>query len=280
MPLAFFINTQSLKSLNSYPNGYNKAMGFLKIFKHDALGQVGNVVVGNFLITLTILAVCFSSQSAEETTMLTLSYTLFFVLGAFLLAAISVGAIKNLNVLFSKRGVLSFSLPVSLESLLLPKILLPMVFFIFSLFWFVASVRLGYYLFNAQSSVLFILHTALKTFVLKPTKTLGIALFLGLVLMKFLFVLSVLNAARIKKARFLLGGLLFILVGVVLELAFNSLLPLMSSNLSINEGFYYFLQQQELQENKYYLLWGVDFLKILLLYGMIRYLLTHKLELD
>ncbi len=103
-------------------------MGFLKIFKHDALGQVGNVVVGNFLITLTILAVCFSSQSAEETTMLTLSYTLFFVLGAFLLIAISVGAIKNLNALFSKRGVLSFSLPVSLESLLLPKILLPMVF--------------------------------------------------------------------------------------------------------------------------------------------------------
>ncbi len=256
-------------------------MGFLKVFKHDALGQLGNVVVGNFLIMLTILAVCFSSQSAEETTMLTLSYTLFFVLGAFLLIAISVGAIKNLNALFSKRGVLSFSLPVSLESLLLPKILLPMVFFIFSLFWFVASVRLGYYLFiNAQSSVLFILHTALKTFVLKPTKTLGIALFLGLVLMKFLFVLSVLNAARIKKARFLLGGLLFILVGVVLELAFNSLLPLMSSNLSINEGFYYFLQQQELQENKYYLLWGVDFLKILLLYGMIRYLLMHKLELD
>ncbi|GAA9497498.1 hypothetical protein UBN20_03170 [Helicobacter pylori] len=255
-------------------------MGFLKVFKHDALGQVGNVVMGNFLITLTILAVCFSSQSAEETTMLTLSYTLFFVLGAFLLAAISVGAIKNLNALFSKRGVLSFSLPVSLESLLLPKILLPMVFFIFSLFWFVASVRLGYYLFNAQSSVLFILHTALKTFVLKPTKTLGVALFLGLVLMKFLFVLSVLNAARIKKTRFLLGGLLFILVGVVLELAFNSLLPLMSSSLSINEGFYYFLQQQELQEKQYYLLWGVDFLKILLLYGVIRYLLMHKLELD
>ncbi|EEC22827.1 hypothetical protein HP9810_886g37 [Helicobacter pylori 98-10] len=122
-------------------------MGFLKVFKHDALGQVGNVVVGNFLITLTILAVCFSSQSAEETTMLTLSYTLFFVLGAFLLVAIGVGAIKNLNALFSKRGVLSFSLPISLESLLLPKILLPMVFFIFSLFWFVASVRLGYYLF-------------------------------------------------------------------------------------------------------------------------------------
>ncbi|GAA7889255.1 hypothetical protein HpMS203_02950 [Helicobacter pylori] len=255
-------------------------MGFLKVFKHDALGQVGNVVVGNFLITLTILAVCFSSQSTEETTMLTLSYTLFFVLGAFLLVAIGVGAIKNLDTLFSKRGVLSFSLPISLESLLLPKILLPMVFFTFSLFWFVASVRLGYYLFNAQSSVLFILHTALKTFVLKPTKTLGIALFLGLVLMKFLFVLSVLNAARIKKVRFLLGGLLFILVGVVLELAFNSLLPLMSSSLSVNEGFYYFLQQQELQENKYYLLWGVDFLKILLLYGMSRYLLTHKLELD
>lgn len=103
-------------------------MGFLKVFKHDALGQVGNVVIGNFLITLTILAVCFSSQSAEETTMLTLSYTLFFVLGAFLLVAISVGAIKNLNALFSKRGVLSFSLPISLESLLLPKILLPMVF--------------------------------------------------------------------------------------------------------------------------------------------------------
>ncbi|EJC13901.1 hypothetical protein HPHPP23_0319 [Helicobacter pylori Hp P-23] len=79
-------------------------MGFLKVFKHDALGQVGNVVVGNFLITLTILAVCFSSQSAEETTMLTLSYTLFFVLGAFLLAAISVGAIKNLNALFLKGG--------------------------------------------------------------------------------------------------------------------------------------------------------------------------------
>ncbi|WP_120981693.1 hypothetical protein [Helicobacter pylori] len=256
-------------------------MGFLKVFKHDALGQVGNVVIGNFLITLTVLAVCFSSQSTEETTMLTLSYTLFFVLGAFLLIAISVGAIKNLNnTLFSKRGVLSFSLPISLESLLLPKILLPMVFFIFSLFWFVASVRLGYYLFNAQSSVLFILHTALKTFALKPTKTIGVALFLGLVLMKFLFVLSVLNAARIKKARFLLGGLLFILVGVVLELAFNSLLPLMSSSLSINEGFYYFLQQQELQEKQYYLLWGVDFLKILLLYGMIRYLLMHKLELD
>ncbi|NHA87278.1 hypothetical protein EWZ82_02320, partial [Helicobacter pylori] len=67
---------------------------------------------------------------------------------------------------------------------------------------------------------------------------------------------------------------------VVLELAFNSLLPLMSSGLSINEGFYYFLQQQELQEKQYYLLWGVDFLKILLLYGMIRYLLMRKLELD
>ncbi|PUD44418.1 hypothetical protein C2R92_00040, partial [Helicobacter pylori] len=92
--------------------------------------------------------------------------------------------------------------------------------------------------------------------------------------------LSVLNSVRIKRACFLLWGLLFILVGVVLELAFNSLLPLMSSSLSINEGFYYFLQQQELQENKYYLLWGVDFLKILLLYGVIRYLLTHKLELD
>lgn len=52
-------------------------MGFLKVFKHDASGQLGNVVVGNFLITLTILAVCFSSQGAEETTMLTLSYTLF-----------------------------------------------------------------------------------------------------------------------------------------------------------------------------------------------------------
>lgn len=68
------------------------------------MGQVGNIVIGNFLITLTVLAVCFSSQSAEETTMLTLSYTLFFVLGAFLLVAISVGAIKNLNALFLKEG--------------------------------------------------------------------------------------------------------------------------------------------------------------------------------
>ncbi|OOC31205.1 hypothetical protein BZK24_08420, partial [Helicobacter pylori] len=56
-----------------------------------------------------------------------------------------------------------------------------LVFFIFSLFWFVAGVRLGYYLFNAQSSLLFILPTALKTFALKPTKTIGVALFLGLV---------------------------------------------------------------------------------------------------
>lgn len=89
--------------------------------------------------------------------------------------------------------------------------------------------------------MLFILYIVLKIFVLKFIKILGIALFLGFVLMKFLFVLSVLNVVRIKKACFLLGGLLFILVGVVLELVFNLLLFLMSFSLSINEGFYYFL---------------------------------------
>ncbi|AFI05651.1 hypothetical protein [Helicobacter cetorum] len=257
-------------------------MDFLKVLKHDALEQIGNIVVTNLLLTLIILAICFFSQSTEETTMLTLSYTLFFILGAFLLSAIILGAIKNLNAkLFSKRGVLSFSLPISIDMLLLPKVLLPIGFFILSLLWFILSVRLGYHLFtNTQSSVLFILYSALKVFVLNPTKMVGIMLFLGLVLMKFLFVLSVLNTNKIKKARFLLGGLLFILVGVILEMAFNAFLPLMSSNLSMNEGFYYFLQQQELEEEKYYLLWGVDFLKILLLYGVSRYLLTHKLELD
>ncbi|AFI03866.1 hypothetical protein [Helicobacter cetorum] len=257
-------------------------MNFLKVLKHDALEQVGSVVIGNFFVTLAVLMICFFSQNAEATNMLTLSHSMLFGFLWAVFIAIIMGVIKNLNAkLFSKRGVLSFSLPISLESLLLPKILLPIGFFILSLLWFVLSVRLGYYLFaNAQSSVLFGLSSILKSYILNFSKIMGIVLFLGLILMKFLFVLSVLNTNKIKKARFLLGGLLFILVGVILEMAFNAFLPLMSSSLSMNEGFYYFLQQQELEEEKYYLLWGVDFLKILSLYLVSRYLLAHKLELD
>ena len=259
-------------------------MKFFKLLKYEFLENIASVALINvaLLALLYIMRMCLNGN-------LNNSHWIVGVIIALAPVAILASSVFLLNIiiktlyarLFSQEGYLTLSLPVSIDAILISKILTSMLWVLISVFvvwlWFVSVIDDRFHIMYKFFRIIVENYTFLDilrfivfalVFTLKP-------------IVLVLFILSILHIGKITKFRQIIGiilfvvillieniftGYLFIFVDDIFDFSFNPIYPL--NQMQVDNVF--------LLISLYFI---ISILPIFVYYCCSRYLIKNKLEI-
>ncbi len=171
-------------------------MMFLKLLKHDFMDNYLPVILINVMICISVAIFAMFSNKLEVVSALGAIITILYVfLAIFTLFAI----IRTFDrKLFSPEAYLTFSLPVSIDLILLSKILIAILWIVIDV-----AVTIGVLFLVNDGSILRQLHLS---FIAAPLNSI---LFPISFVVTILFVLTLMNVFRISKYRFFIGLVIY-----------------------------------------------------------------------
>ncbi|PAF51492.1 hypothetical protein [Helicobacter sp. 13S00477-4] len=258
-----------------------------KILKYDFLDNYAGLLLINAIIFfcsigIALISIPITLYSPYIEILNTALYSGFFIGCFFALVFIVLAIFNSMNKkLFFTQGYLTFSLPISIDAILLPKIFI-------NLFWLATTLLTLYVslflskLFNPNLSIILIIDTYTQIFS-NPFNSLLLHLNLfitsALFLVKFLFILSLLNIGKIKKYRFIIGVLIFAGIEILLGI-FKGFFWIFLSHFytTIQSNILYSYDINNMENS--IMLYGIKCIQIIIFYLLSRYLIKNKLELE
>lgn len=258
-----------------------------KIFKYDFLDNYLGIFFINLLVCFCILIMGFFSQEDYAkyliSDMISMICFITLVVGCFLwMIFIILAVLDSINKkLFSSQGYLTFSLPLSIDSILIAKILINVFWVAFSFILLFLSLYINtfwqhYGMLNMffRGFVAGMIHHPFWTFLAYVNFLFWVALFL----VKFLFVLAILNIGKIKKHRLIVGVVVFIVLQIILEVIKNQFSIFAPSY----QDFYnnILTNSTDLYTQGYGIQILINAFELIVIYAITRYLIKNKLELE
>lgn len=258
-----------------------------KILKYDFLDNYLGIFFIDILVCCCILIMGFFSQEAYAkyliSDMVSMICFITLVIGCFLWVIFMILAVlDSINKkLFSSEGYLTFSLPLGIDSILLPKILI-------NVFWVGASfvlLFLSLYIntFWSHFGMMNMIFTGFASGIIHHPFWAFLAyvnflFWVGLFLVKFLLVLGILNIGKIKKHRLIVGIVVFIFLQIILEIIKNQFSIFAPSY----EDFYnnILTRNTALYTQGYGIQILINAAEFFVIYLITRYLIKNKLELE
>ncbi|PAF44261.1 hypothetical protein [Helicobacter sp. 11S02596-1] len=254
-----------------------------KLLKYDFLDNYTSILLINVLVFFSIIGASFFSKlSFYENRFLGIFVVIFYIilficLGLWFVVLV-LAILNSINKkLFCPQGYLTFSLPLSIDTILIAKILINLFWIAISLVLFYLALYIGA---NINPNVQNIISSIYEYVFSNPLNAflshLSTLVSIALVLIEFLFILSLLNIGKIKKHRFIAGIFIFlgleIIIGVCKSIIWG-LLP----------NFYVdYLSQITLYPLVQFFTFniGVNVIEFIIFYFLTRFLIKNKLELE
>ncbi|PAF49947.1 hypothetical protein BKH41_01205 [Helicobacter sp. 12S02232-10] len=264
-----------------------------KLLKYDFLDNYTGIFLLNALVFFSIIGVSIFSKldlyyNLYLKTFVIIFYCVLFMSLLLWIVLIILAILNSINKkLFSSQGYLTFCLPLSIDMILISKILINLFWIVISLSLFYVALFIGAVINPHMQDIIvniyrFFLSNPLNAFLIH----LDIFASIALSLIMFLFVLSLLNIGKIKKYRFIVGVFIYlglqVLIGVITSIIWG-LLPNFYTNYLNQLSLYNFLQISTNQTPNiilYILNISINAIQIIILYFIIRYLIKNKLELE
>ncbi|MFC3847788.1 hypothetical protein ACFOPX_04470 [Helicobacter baculiformis] len=251
----------------------------IKLFKHDFLENYAPIVGANVFLVLCWIITTHNPTTDDQFFWLFLFSNAFLFSGSLALVVLIALAIlrSTQQKLFGKQAYLTWSLPLSIDTILLAKIAINVFWVAFSMFCLGLALILPYALscdnfrdfLDALTSYLGQHGARLSKYALTTL------LVFTLLYLEFLLVLSLLHALKPKYAASLLGLVFFILIDLCLLIPSRVFLPWATYG---HFDYYVSFFSADMQESLHFL--GVECLKIVCLYALVRTLLLKRLELE
>ncbi|MDO7252635.1 hypothetical protein [Helicobacter cappadocius] len=259
-----------------------------KIFKYDFLDNYLGILFIDILVCLSILGMGFFSQTeyakyfASDIINMICFITLI-VSGFLWFAFIILAVLDSINKkMFSLQGYLTFSLPLKIDEILIPKILINVFWIAFSSILLAITLYINTFWNHYGMLDMFfrqfiagILSHPFWTFLAYVNFLVWIALFL----VKFLLVLGILNIGKIKKYRLMIGILIFIALQIILEIIKNQF-SIFVPNLRDFYNSIFAMNDSLLYTQGYGIQILINTIELLVIYAIARYLIKNKLELE
>ncbi|WP_104640866.1 hypothetical protein [Helicobacter bizzozeronii] len=256
----------------------------IQIFKHDFLESYIPIVGMNIFLVICWVFLANTQQGHDPIIFLLQNFLLF--LGSLVLVVfIFMATLRSTQQkLFGKEGYLTFSLPLGVDRILLPKIAINLFWVVLSLICVPIAFGLSYVLHapNSKHALLLSIDDK-KMFITSACLSL---LFYILLYLKFLLTLTLLHTGKFKRFPKLSGLVIFIGLSLVLEIPSKILQHYLlsdSAHFVLPDGymaFYYNFYSPFSSTTIKAIFLGTEFLKILGLYWAIRWLIVNKLELE
>ncbi|WP_104757907.1 hypothetical protein [Helicobacter salomonis] len=245
------------------------------IFKYDFLDSY-TPIVG----THVFLLICTLLVSKDWLALDFLGEMLFFFGSGILVVCLIVALLRSLSeTLFGKQAYLTWSLPLSVDQILLPKLMINLFWIVLSLFFLLLALALSYALNHSHEFFHALLSSLYKNCTQFGKHALTLLFFFALLYLKFLLVLSLLHAFKLKRLRKLIGLALFVLISVFLDLPSRWLYQFYQHTLDYGYIEFY-LKLPFLEKHAIVVFWLLESCKIIGLYLTIRWLLLRHLNLE
>ncbi|PAF54052.1 hypothetical protein BKH42_02235 [Helicobacter sp. 13S00482-2] len=258
-----------------------------KIFKYDFLDNYLGIFFINTLLCISILGIGFFSQEEYAryfvSDMINMICFIILIVSGFLwIVFFILGVLDSINKkMFSSQGYLTFSLPLKIDEILIPKILINVFWVAFSsillaLTLYISTFWNHYGILNIffKQFIAGIISHPIWIFLAYINFLVWVALFL----VKFLFILGILNIGRIKKHRLMFGIIIFIVLQVILEIIKNQFSIFVPS---IKDFYNLFaMNASGLYDQGYGIQILINIAELIIMYILARYLIKNKLELE
>lgn len=252
-------------------------MKFFKLLKYEFLENIASVaLINTVLFALLIIIKVYIDSDFNWIIAIIISIIpiALFVSIVFLVTIV----IRTLYLgLFSQEGYLTLSLPVSIDAILISKILISALWILISIFVVLLWLIFIAFAINDASYVIqqFLLLISNYSFLeIIRILLLGIVLLIKPITL-LLLVLSILHIGKIVRFRKLIGILLFMIILFIETIAVNVLYLYIDSNM-IN---YMVFVRSLVDSISYYINFFANLFVILIYYFVSRYLIKNKLEI-
>lgn len=252
-------------------------MKFFKLLKYEFLENIASVVLINtvlFALLIIIKVYIDSDFNWIIAIIISIIPIALFVSIVFLVTIV----IRTLYLgLFSQEGYLTLSLPVSIDAILISKILISALWILISIFVVLLWLIFIAFAINDASYVIqqFLLLISNYSFLeIIRILLLGIVLLIKPITL-LLLVLSILHIGKIVRFRKLIGILLFMIILFIETIAVNVLYLYIDSNMID----YMVFVRSLVDSISYYINFFANLFVILIYYFLSRYLIKNKLEI-
>lgn len=252
-------------------------MKFFKLLKYEFLENIASVVLINtvlFALLIIIKVYIDSDFNWIIAIIISIIPIALFVSIVFLVTIV----IRTLYLgLFSQEGYLTLSLPVSIDAILISKILVSALWILISIFVVLLWLIFIAFAINDASYVIqqFLLLISNYSFLeIIRILLLGIVLLIKPITL-LLLVLSILHIGKIVRFRKLIGILLFMIILFIETIAVNVLYLYIDSNMID----YMVFVRSLVDSISYYINFFANLFVILIYYFLSRYLIKNKLEI-
>lgn len=194
-----------------------------KLLKHEFKNSYFEILITNivFVVLSLFVAVTLTSRSAV---ILILSLTTLFIVIIALFVILIYNIIKSFNKkMFTSEGYLTFTLPVSVDSLIISKLICNIVLYFFT----VLCVAFGFFIILAVNidfdNLVKIFKEILQIINILPLliRAIAFAFQLILTLLILLFALALLNAGKIRRHKMLVGFAVFFGIALIFNWVSN-----------------------------------------------------------
>ena len=252
-------------------------MKFFKLLKYEFLENIASVaLINTVLFALLIIIKVYIDSDFNWIIAIIISIIpiALFVSIVFLVTIV----IRTLYLgLFSQEGYLTLSLPVSIDAILISKILISALWILISIFVVLLWLIFIAFAINDASYVIqqFLLLISNYSFLeIIRILLLGIVLLIKPITL-LLLVLSILHIGKIVRFRKLIGILLFMIILFIETIAVNVLYLYIDSNMID----YMVFVRSLVDSISYYINFFANLFVILIYYFVSRYLIKNKLEI-
>lgn len=252
-------------------------MKFFKLLKYEFLENIASVALINtvlFALLIVIKVYIDSDFNWIIAIIISIIPIALFVSIVFLVTIV----IRTLYLgLFSQEGYLTLSLPVSIDAILISKILISALWILISIFVVLLWLIFIAFAINDASYVIqqFLLLISNYSFLeIIRILLLGIVLLIKPITL-LLLVLSILHIGKIVRFRKLIGILLFMIILFIETIAVNVLYLYIDSNMID----YMVFVRSLVDSISYYINFFANLFVILIYYFLSRYLIKNKLEI-
>ncbi len=252
-------------------------MKFFKLLKYEFLENIASVaLINTVLFALLIIIKVYIDSDFNWIIAIIISIIpiALFVSIVFLVTIV----IRTLYLgLFSQEGYLTLSLPVSIDAILISKILISALWILISIFVVLLWLIFIAFAINDASYVIqqFLLLISNYSFLeIIRILLLGIVLLIKPITL-LLLVLSILHIGKIVRFRKLIGILLFMIILFIETIAVNVLYLYIDSNMID----YMVFVRSLVDSISYYINFFANLFVILIYYFLSRYLIKNKLEI-
>ncbi|WP_121022003.1 hypothetical protein [Helicobacter vulpis] len=246
-----------------------------RIFKHDFLESYPSIVG-----TQVFLCGCMVLISADWLALELLGGVLVFLGSCVLALCLTLAFLRSLfEKLFGQEAYLTWSLPLNVDHILLPKLAINLFWIVLGLLFLLLALALSFALNNGPDFFSAFLSALTQNCVRFGKHAFILLLFFALLYLKILLVLSVLHAFKLKSLPKLTGLALFILLSVILDIPTRWLYQFYQQ--SLDYGYLeFYLSLPFLETRAMVWFWLLESSKVIALYWGSRWLLVKYLSLE